>query len=323
MVDKHIHKPFPEVGRRDAIKSCAVWFAGAATISGLALLPTRASIWLSAREEEAKIARDAANEAKNLFLSPMGPNAIVSGNSNPRARKPGDKGYAIWGAENAFRAAFRSVTDPKNQVIVKTLIDADVNGNLILIGGPIANNVCRFFMGYGMERNLDKQKNDKLGNRHDWIGMQYEFILSHYLGDEMPIYSIVQRGKEADPILPNISGGDITRDYLLITKIPNLLSRETMSSSVFIFSGAKSLGTLGTQKLLESPKIMRDLFDTVKKEPAWQSLFEISGSAQQKYISDIVPLDRVPITIDERAGRTWLNENRSKFAEHFVKEEMT
>ena len=92
MVDKHIHKRFPKVGRRDAIKSCAVCITALVTGAGAGLFAARASIWLSAREEKAKIARDAAIEAKNLFLAPMGPNAIVSGNSNPRARKPGEKG---------------------------------------------------------------------------------------------------------------------------------------------------------------------------------------------------------------------------------------
>lgn len=323
MADKHTPKPLPKVGRRDVIKSCAIYFSAVATGTLSGVFSSRAEAWLSERSEKAKIARDAAIEAKNLFLAPMAPNVIVSGNSNPRARKLGDKGYAIWGAENAFRAAFRALSESENQVIVKTLIDADVKGNLILIGGPVANNLCRFFMGYSMDRHLDDQKIDKLGNRSNWIGAEYEFILTDYLGGKMPIYSVVQRGKEASPFSPYIAGGDITRDYLLITKIPNLLSRESMASSVYILSGAKSLGTLGTQRLIESPKIMRALFDIVEKEPAWQSLFEIRGSAQHEYISDIVPLDPFPIGIDERAGRTWLEENRSKFAEYFVKEEMT
>lgn len=150
---------------------------------------------------------------------------------------------------------------------------SEIDGSLVLLGGPVANLYSRQIFGVGhgsyfLERALGKKEN---------LPIYFDNILTadpHKPG-KRPNYTVVIANKY------RIECGTPFSNYLVLTSLPNIFSNRYGSfelnsgDRITIISGLNGNGTRAIKSLLHDEKAVDVLATKVGRFEAWQALLKV------------------------------------------------
>lgn len=264
----------PKSTRRGFVRKC-LNVAGPAVLSG-------ASGWIFHLWDRYKHLKPAQVSVEDLFPA-WNSVQIVPGTHHPVVGYPHDVQVALEKLIPLVPRAHRVVTAP-----LRDMLSADKAGNLVLIGGPIANDLSLHVHGYRFDKkkkiSIDpvtetglrwafsypfKQKDDPSFSRYD----------AGTLRSTMP-KAIVDRRSSGIVGKPRFSGvdyntGRITSDFLLITVVPNILLRRSTGSTIIDVADLHGQGDKVFAELLRDGHRRRELGKFVQRHRYFQALYEV------------------------------------------------
>ncbi|MFP5512568.1 MAG: hypothetical protein ACLGJC_05765 [Alphaproteobacteria bacterium] len=199
--------------------------------------------------------------------------------------------------------------------LIKGTANGDYNRNIITIGSPRSNRSSRDLLGYhGKEGvyyqgkplvDLDKTSDIRLPIEHVCNGNLIEGSVKYSIGGEarhVRKSALFDRGARTDNILtPRLNAsGEITRDYLLISLVPNIRSNQKDSGHrVLEIAGIHSPGTVAFSKLIEDQLLMNELTRQIKSTNSqfWQALISVELSEATKSYEVEGVIKAVPVVI--------------------------
>ncbi len=162
----------------------------------------------------------------------------------------------------------------------------DFYGNLVLLGGPLANQTTRLLMGLNGTSELTKSMSSTLSLPfHFDIQRSIARFESNESGSwrgamedhqrKAPVWSVYRRGTEY--VRPKLVNHSLVDDFLIVTSLPNILNRASFEngSRITLLSGAHSVGMRAVHDLLESLPLMERLLSEGHGKQAWQALLTI------------------------------------------------
>lgn len=193
------------------------------------------------------------------------------------------------GITNPTRHAARSLArifQREDLVLSEDIRQFDFYGNLVLLGGPLANQTTRLLMGLDGRSELLKTTSRAFsfpfhfdietsisqfdrGEPGSWRGA----MESHQR--KAPIWTIYRGGKEY--VRPKLVANALADDFLILTSLPNILNRKSYEngSRITMLSGAHSVGMRAVHDLLESRPLLERLLSDGHGKKAWQALLTI------------------------------------------------
>lgn len=172
-----------------------------------------------------------------------------------------------------------------NVIITQNLLNIDTDRDIIAIGSPVSDFLSKVLLEYeGMGYGLNRKKKSL-------IQLPFEYIMNQELVDfsvaparrfvagvekTMPNWRMKERGRFLPP--PRLDNrGWIQTDYLLITKIPNILTRKAFLSGrqALIVGGTHGVGTYAIRNLLSRADILAELWKNIYDKPYYQILIPI------------------------------------------------
>ena len=202
--------------------------------------------------------------------------------------------HPVFGYHHDVQMALENLVPlvPRSHPVVtarlKDLRPANKAGNLVLIGGPITNDISLRIHGYEFDKNM-KISIKPVGN----TGLRWLFYypfkrpddpsFSRYdegmLRETMPKAIMDQRasGMLAAPRFSGVdySTGMITSDFLLVTVIPNTLLRSSTGSSIIDIADLHGQGDKVFAELLRDNDRRRELHESVGRQRYFQALYEV------------------------------------------------
>jgi hypothetical protein len=212
---------------------------------------------------------------------------FVPGTSNPYLKgiHPDD----LRAAASFDRVVSRLV---ENLTVVDDLMDAaQLEGNIIALGSPMSNYLSRIVLQYENMTGGPTDGFTRTGH-NPLFHLPFEYIFdAKYLRKEflmtrrfagkrehqVPNWSIrdMSVGKVLCPQVD--SDGTLKTDFLLITKLPKILSSDAYDrgEEIIIFGGTHGIGTKAIDLLFQDETILSAIEKKVRNTPYWQALIEI------------------------------------------------
>ncbi|MEU6275777.1 hypothetical protein ABZ871_25695 [Streptomyces populi] len=188
----------------------------------------------------------------------------------------------------ALNAVLSSERDRKKKIVPQ--VWERISDSLVLLGSPTSEGLSRLVFGY-----------QELSERPDCLiksGLASELPFSWNLdGDQIrarakrwvagmseptsrPNWSI--QGSEKNRFYPDLGGDDFLRsDYLILTKIPNVLVDEDRGSGHYIVSigGAHGTGMRAIERVLSDKSVLRRIVDDLRIDPedsaSWPNAYQV------------------------------------------------
>ncbi|MFF9304113.1 hypothetical protein [Streptomyces sp. NPDC014777] len=165
-----------------------------------------------------------------------------------------------------------------------------VSDSLVLLGSPTSEGLSRLVFGYQEAPNradclLKGGLASSLPFSWNLDGTQIKARAKRWVSGisqptERPNWSI--QGSQNRRWYPDLRGDDFLKtDYLLITKIPNILVDEDRGSGHFIVSigGAHGTGTRSIERVLSNRSVLRKIVDELNIDPenpaSWPDAYQI------------------------------------------------
>jgi hypothetical protein len=226
------------------------------------------------------------------------------------------------------RDAFCSVVEPDIVVAMERGwleetddISASLDDSLVLIGSPEAEAVTQLAFGY--ERKTDKSGVYALGNVIDlpycWLedpakveAQSWKYVEGYHKPVARPNWPVVSNvGGKQRLLFPELrNDGLIATDYLLITKVPNYLTRIGYQSghSVVSIAGTHGIGTRAVSVLLRDRNVLAAIGRTIPAESrAFQVLLRASSVRhEQGKSSSASRIELIDVQIFDRTDYEWM-----------------
>jgi hypothetical protein len=179
---------------------------------------------------------------------------------------------------------------------VDSFIDLkNLNGTIVALGSPMSNILSRSILSYKYvtDNPEDGIKRDRENN---FFELPFEYAMdSKELSKSGTISKRMLMGKSHN--VPNWSiwseeqnklyvpsvgnDGQLLSDYLLITVLPNIFSKESYESDekIIIFGGTHGVATKSVNLLFKDKSLLNNLKSKSNTAPYWQALVEIDRVA--------------------------------------------
>lgn len=227
---------------------------------------------------------------------------------------PADKAAAIT-LGNVSTPGLKSI-----ETIGEQFQPNEFNGNYICIGSPTTNLLARYILQY----KQDQSHSSLLRTQEPVLDLEYEYVFDknfmkkhgingHYMdchGKLIPNWSL-RNNKTNDIIIPRIDDNKkLLTDYLLITVIPNLLTKQALESGkkIIIFAGTHAVGTNSLDLVFKNKKILNSISKQVADVSYWQALIEVDRVFYDE-ISEKRPL---PFSVSEKVTVVPVSINNTK-----------
>lgn len=186
-----------------------------------------------------------------------------------------------------------------------------LDGDIVCIGSPVSDPIARRAFEMNGPRYEQIRKPDALLDLpylyqpSDVKEEAYRFIS----GERRKVknWTISEYGKKLPP--PSYDNkGLIKSDYLLISRLPNFLSKQsfTLDKSILVVGGIHGTGTEAIQLLLRNKEALMIIAMAKKNNPYFQSLFFVSDilhsnieGINKSIPMNIVHINTIPLNIDE------------------------
>lgn len=200
--------------------------------------------------------------------------------------------------ERGFHSDVRVALDEMTSILIarrsatelplEALPEVNRDGNIILLGGPISNELTRELHGHTIspEKKVSKLPNSRMGFR--WhFGYPEQSTADPTFGRYVDgVFArtwpkfVIDTKANTDSTRYLESGYDpqtglITSDYLLITVQPNTLGSHATGNTIVEISDLQGQGDKAFPRLLQNPNAMRDLADAVKGMRHFQALYSV------------------------------------------------
>ncbi|MGP3726382.1 hypothetical protein [Cereibacter sphaeroides] len=182
------------------------------------------------------------------------------------------------------------------------------SGNICIIGGPIANSLSELFFGQDGRSQIFEKDGEPLrlpmylDNVAAMRDLENGLRFLERDGIRKPLWRIAINGHQ---IVPEHSKSFLYEDYMLITRIPNILDQFSydIGGSLTFVAGANGVGTRAVRLLLSAEHILRKLFDETSQydgpQPFWQALIHIasvdSDSDHPLEIGELVKFEAIKV----------------------------
>ena len=175
-----------------------------------------------------------------------------------------------------------------SELPVEALPEVNRDGNIVLLGGPISNELTRELHGHTIstEEKVSEFPNNRRGFRwhfgypersHDdptfgrYVDGAFTQTWPKFIVDTKASAESTRRlGSGLDP-----QTGLITSDYLLITVQPNTLGSHATGNTIIEISDLQGQGDKAFPRLLQNKDAMRDLANEVKGMRYFQALYSV------------------------------------------------
>ncbi len=160
------------------------------------------------------------------------------------------------------------------------LTPQDHSGNLLLLGGPVANAHVLALMGKNGASQIFKDKHNRP------MRFDYRFDLATSLGDYRsevigsfaPNWEL--RVGDTTPLRPNLHNGKAVDDFVLITSIPNVFDVASLVAGerIIMFSGTHGAGTRAIDLLLRDSNTLETLGNQASgttNKGGWQTIIKV------------------------------------------------
>ncbi len=162
--------------------------------------------------------------------------------------------------------------------------------SIVLTGSPVSNYWTRQFLEYvfvdpsNRQLGLRRVEQPRLSLPFSYA-LDANTLLAHGVRDVLPVESSRPRPNWAilTPFgLLEPGGIGHARDFLLVSRLPNLLGRERkkyddFKNTVTVFAGAHGLGTASVKILLNDLDMLRVLKEKTRELEFWQALIPIEA----------------------------------------------
>jgi hypothetical protein len=191
----------------------------------------------------------------------------------------------------------------------------DLDGNLVCLGSPMSNFLSKEILQYeanGLKENGLKRKKEKL--LFD-LPFEYVFDIDILTKNSMPTNRLVGQNEVKIPnwslydrandkyLIPRVNeNNNLQDDYLLITVLPNCLSKASYEKEdkIIIFGGTHGVGTMAIDPLFKHKQLLTSLHEKTKNIKYWQALIRATNIGIHKESKRSHPYDISP-EIDVRS----------------------
>ncbi len=258
-----------DLGRRDFI------FLSIASLSALFAGSNLALNQLQRHSDEAKVALEQRELAFSLLFGQSDEQFIRTSTNNPYSITKGTT-LPTFDALNSIMSNFSGI-DTHFKELRNEEVLSNVNGSIVLLGGPVANIYSRQVFGVGDGSLLFKRA---YGRRID-LPVYFDNVLSKVSGPgTRPEYRVIADGRS----IGVRETGD--QNYLVLTSIPKVFSKfyGIFDHRIVIVSGLNGVGTRAIHQVLRNPGMM----DRLRKEtigmPAWQALIHVNEIDKERQL---------------------------------------
>ncbi|MCK5613304.1 hypothetical protein KAR91_66145 [Candidatus Pacearchaeota archaeon] len=156
-------------------------------------------------------------------------------------------------------------------------------GNIVALGGPMSNYLSRQVLDYIPVSNAPEDGFAKR-NSKPFFELPYEYAYSHTKSytklktERIDAGSVLHDLEHDTLLLPNTdSSGHLTSDYLLITVLPNILSKKAYDegNKMIVFAGTHGVGTRAIELLFQDTSVLQTLVRKVHGVNYWQAVIEV------------------------------------------------
>jgi hypothetical protein len=186
----------------------------------------------------------------------------------------------------------QSVRGLLSEAQVDIVNDVSIQGikgkNVLMIGSSASNIFAKYLFGENgvsvlqedLPRNLHFQFPVWFGSRPDNPSIENSRKRSES-DSGIPAYALWSKGKSGEkyfPLIPNIEGGLLKEDYLVLTSIPAIQSEEDyeLDRRVVSVAGVHRYGTLAIHNLICNSSLLSQILDDTKDLEGWQVVLRVS-----------------------------------------------
>lgn len=172
------------------------------------------------------------------------------------------------------------------KVVEGLIFSKNFEGNLCLVGGPIANRFTEFLFGQNGESSCLLSDNGAPLRSPVFIdnNLSIDRFVHHgqrtkKLGSESPVWRL---NVEGHSLTPDHNRDGILEDYLLITSLPNFLDSSSfeLGRRIVVAAGANGPGTRAIRLLLQDIDILNKLTikaSSLDRDAGWQAVIHVSA----------------------------------------------
>lgn len=170
---------------------------------------------------------------------------------------------------------------------IPNLTNIQSNQDVLAFGSPVSDTFSKLILEYeGEGYQLTRKKNPTIQIPFEYVMHKdlVDFSLAparrFVAGEEktMPNWRIRENGKFFPP--PKLDErGWISTDYLLITRLPNFLTRKAFlsGSQVLVIGGTHGVGTYAIKNLISQSKMLKEIRRRIHGKPYYQILLPIES----------------------------------------------
>jgi hypothetical protein len=223
------------------------------------------------------ISKSAQYLAKSLLFGTGDELSVVHSEGNPNAPDAGitfptkflgDRLKGILMAAERFKDA-------------KTIRVHEFSGNILCLGGPVANEITRQVMGLDGSFKLASAEADGVSLSFPCV-LEYDASVSaikdgvYRLGQRGPI-PVWQFRVPTGSLRPEVRNGKLLSDYLHIASIPNVLSTRAYDGKrrITMAFGSCGAGTRSLAALFDMEKLMEEILEKTNKMQGWHVIIPV------------------------------------------------
>jgi hypothetical protein len=175
----------------------------------------------------------------------------------------------------------------KIQIVDKFFNPNKLRGNFVTLGGPVSNFLSRAILDY--KHKSSDPKEGFIRNPNTFYDLPFAYLCDYEQLRKTGTYSdygvggIILDIENNKHIVPKKDGHKLKSDYLLISSLPNILSKSSYENEdkIIVFGGTHGVGTTAIDTLFRDIDALQNLYQKIHNVKYWQAIIEVDEIIQQ------------------------------------------